>query len=303
MGTHEKYIQSLPHKVQARIKQLRFKDNFIPTAQTHGTVTELGSNKPVLEPAWAYTMKDLAKQLHVTLPWLYSNLRESVHYVYISSFNLQAQSFFYQESIENLQKHHELSSIHLNTEDIYNWFNNAFTYGIRSKVIPATRIFGDDMDSALYVLAMGFITSHKLAEEAVAKYVKDDTLWHLCVKSPAFRYTSKYPLVPQQSPIADARDLLNAKFHVLSEYPYASTGMTDLLSRGAGVYKNKHGKNGKMLFRLNSLPAFDEESLADRIYAALDGTDYKSYAIEQGLQATANLFAVPAADYFKQRHI
>lgn len=301
MDKREIFLQSLPPKAQAKLKRLQFADNLVLTNQKGGTVTELGSGKAVLEPDWSFTMKSLSQQLHVTLPWLYSNLRGSVRYVYISSFNLQVQSFFYQKPVEQLRQYHELSSVHLNTADVYSWFCKAFSYGVRSKVIPAERIFGEDADTALYALAMGFITSHKLDEKAVAKYVKDDNLWQLCAHSPAFRYTSKYPLVPQQSPIADARDLVNAQFHVLSEYPYASTGMTNLLSRGAGVYKAKGGKNGKMMFIFKEQPAFDEELLANRVHAALDGTDYKSYAIEQGLQATANLFAVPVADYFKQR--
>lgn len=299
MTTHESSLQSLPPKVQDKIKQLHFKDCFVPTAQKGGIVTELASGKEVLEPEWGYTMKSLAKQLHVTLPWLYANLRDQVRYVYISNFNLSAQSFLYQTPIKELQKYHELSSIHLNTQDVYTWFSNTFTYGIRSKVIPVTRIFGDDTDAALYTLAMGFITSHKLAEEHVAKYVKDDKLWQLCAHSPQFRYTSKYPLVTLLSPIADAQDLKNAAFHTLSEYPYASTGMTDLLSRGAGIFKGKSGKNGKMIFVFMEQPAFDEIKLADKIYDALEGSDYKPYIIEQGLQATSNVFAVPAVKYFK----
>lgn len=299
MTTHESKMQSLPPKVQDKIKQLRFKDNFVPTAQKGGIVTELASGKEVLEPEWGYTMKSLAKQLHVTLPWLYANLRDQVRYVYISNFNLSAQSFFYQEPIEDLRKFHELSSIHLNTQDVYTWFSNTFTYGIRSKVIPATRIFGDDVETALYTLAMGFITSHKLADEHVAKYVKNDELWQLCAKSPQFRYTSKYPLVVLPSPIADARDFKRKAFHTLKEYPYTSTGMTDILSRGAGIFKGKSGKNGKMIFVFMEQPAFDEVKLANRIYDALEGTSYKTYMIEQGLQATANFFAVPAVKYFE----
>ena len=299
MTTHESKMQSLPPKVQDKIKQLHFKDCFVPTAQKSGIVTELASGKEVLEPEWSYTMKGLAKQLHVTLPWLYSNLRNDVRYVYISNFNLNAQSFFYQTPIKELQKYHELSSIHLNTNDVFSWFSNTFTYGIRSKVIPATRIFGDDVETALYPLAVGFITSHKLAEEAVAKYVKDDRLWQLCAHSPQFRYTSKYPLVAMPSPIADAQDLRHTTFHTLSEYPYASTGMADLLSRGAGIFKGKSGKNSKMAFIFMEQPAFDEIKLANRIYDALEGTSYKPYMIEQGLQATSNLFAVPAIKYFE----
>lgn len=299
MTTHESFLQSLPPKVQDKLKRLKFKDNFVPTAQKGGIVTELASGKEVLEPEWSYTMKGLAKQLHVTLPWLYSNLRNDVRYVYVSSFNLQAQSFFYQKPIKELQKYHELSSIHLNTQDVYTWFSSTFTHGIRSKVIPATRIFGDDVETALYTLAMGFITSRKLAEEAVAKYVKDDKLWQLCTKSPQFRYTSKYPLVAMPSPIADAQDLKNAVFHTLKEYSYTSTGMTDILSRGAGIFKGKSGKNGKMMFIFMEQQAFDEVKLADKIYDALEGTSYKNYVIEQGLQATSNVFAVPAVKYFE----
>lgn len=299
MTTHESKMQSLPPKVQDKIKQLHFKDCFVPTAQKGGIVTELASGKEVLEPEWGYTMKSLAKQLHVTLPWLYSNLRNDVRYVYISNFNLSAQSFFYQTPIKELRKYHELSSIHLNTEDVYDWFSNTFTYGIRSKVIPATRIFGDDAENALYTLAIGFITSHKLADEHVAKYVKNDELWQLCAKSPQFRYTSKYPLVAMPSPIANAQDLRHTTFHTLSEYPYASTGMTDILSRGAGIFKGKSGRNGKMMFIFMEQPAFDEVKLANRIYDALEETSYKGYIIEQGLQATCNLFAVPAVKYFE----
>lgn len=75
--------------------------------------------------------------------------------------------------------------------------------------------------------------------------------------------------------------------------------MTDLLSRGAGIFKGKSGRNGKMMFIFMEQPAFDEVKLADKIYNALEGASYKGYIIEQGLQATCNLFAVPAVKYFE----
>lgn len=52
---------------------------------------------------------------------------------------------------------------------------------------------------------------------------------------------------------------MTADFHALKEYDYASVGMNELLSRGAGIFKATTGRNSKMLFVFNSEPAFDSE--------------------------------------------
>lgn len=294
----QKDLETLPKQVQAKIKKLQFADQFVVTNQDHGYVTEAKTGKEVLFKDWRFTMKDLAKILHVTLPWLYANLRGNVHYVYISKFNLPALSFFYQTPMEQLHKYRELSSVHLNSEDVFKWFNSYFDCGVRSVVIDAERIFGDSTDEATYLLAMGLLRRQKNVWDTAQKYVKDPELWDLCTNAPDFRYTSKYPLVKKPSFIKDAYSLGETDFHALSEYKYASTGLADMLSRGSYVFKAKTGRNGKMLFVFRGHPAFDEDKLASRVNSALEKSSYKQWQVDQALQGVANLFAVPAVDYF-----
>ena len=90
---------------------------------------------------------------------------------------------------------------------------------------------------------------------------------------------------------------MTADFHVLKEYDYTSVGMNELLSRGAGIFKATTGRNSKMLFIFNSEPAFDSVKLQDQVYKVLKDSDYKPRSIDQGIQATINLFAVPATRY------
>ena len=92
---------------------------------------------------------------------------------------------------------------------------------------------------------------------------------------------------------------MTADFHVLKEYDYASVGMNELLSRGAGIFKAHNGKNSKMMFVFNSSPAFDTNKLSDQVYKILKDSGYKPRSIDQGIQATINLFAVPVTHYFE----
>ena len=102
-----------------------------------------------------------------------------------------------------------------------------------------------------------------------------------------------------RSPFATADDFKNAEFHVLREYDYASSGMNDLLSRGAGVFKAKSSKNSKMMFVFNSPRAFDTIKLSNQVYEILKDSGYKHRSVEQRIQATINFFAVPATRYFE----
>ena len=67
----------------------------------------------------------------------------------------------------------------------------------------------------------------------------------------------------------------------------------------AGVFKAKSGKNSKMMFVFNSPRAFDTIKLSNQVYEILKESGYKQRSIEQGIQATINLFAVPATRYFE----
>lgn len=299
MDQREEFLKTLPSSVQTKLKKLQFADNLVLTVQKHGYVNELESGEDVLEKDWSFTMKNLSEKLCVSLPWLYSHLRGGVRYVYINKFNLASQSFFYQKPVEELKKYHELSSIHLNNEDVFAWFNNHFDYGIRSKVIKADRIFGDATETVVRCVALSHIQGYSGIWDDIKPLVKDEKLWNLCIKSPAFRTTSKYPLVSMPSPFLTADDFKNADFHVLKEYDYASVGMNELLSRGAGVFKAKSGKNSKMMFVFNSSPAFDTNKLSNQVYEILKESGYKPRSIEQGIQATINLFSVPATRYFE----
>lgn len=295
----EDFLKSLPSNVSQKIKKLQFADNLVLTKQQRGYVTEVKSGKEVKEADWSYTMKDLSAKLGVSLPWLYANLRDSVRYVYISSFNLIAQSFFYDKTIDELEQFHELSSIHLNNEDIFRWFNNHFSYGIRSIVIPAEKIFGENASVAVKRMTTGFINGNK--DDMwydVEKLVRDQKLWNLCKSSPVFRKTSKYPIISLTSPLKSADNFKNTTFHTLSEYDYTSMGMNELLANGAGIYKAKSGKNSKMLFTFNAKQAFDVMTLQDQMYKIFKD-DYKPRYIDQGIQSTINFFAVPAVKYFK----
>lgn len=295
----EEFLEELPPKVKQKLKKLQFAENLVLTRQEKGQVNELETGKDVFEKDWSYTMKSLAEKLHVSLPWLYQHLRGDVRYVYINKFNLVSQSFFYQKPVEELKEYHELSSIHLNNEDIFRWFNDHFSYGIRSKVIKADRIFGDATEIAVRRIAIGYIKDYSDVWEDIKPLVKDERLWNLCIKSPVFRLTSRYQFISMPSPFTKSDDFKNANFNVLSEYNYASSGMNELLSRGAGVFKAKSGRNSKMMFIFNSAPAFNVIKLSDQVYKILKNSGYKSRSIEQGIQATVNLFAVPAAKYFE----
>ena len=299
MDQREEFLKTLPANVAKKLKKLQFADNLVLTVQKHGYVSELETGKDVLEKDWSYTMKSLSEKLCVSLPWLYQHLRGDVRYVYINKFNLASQSFFYQKPVEELKKYHELSSIHLNNEDVFTWFNNHFDYGIRSKVIKADRIFGDATETVVRCVALSHIQGYSDIWDDIKPLVKDEKLWNLCMKSPAFRLTSKYPLVSMPSPFLTADDFKNADFHVLKEYDYASVGMNELLSRGAGIFKAHNGKNSKMMFVFNSSPAFDTNKLSDQVYKILKDSGYKPRSIDQGIQATINLFAVPATRYFE----
>lgn len=299
MTEREEFLKTLPANVRTKLKKLQFADNLVLTVQKHGYVNELESGKDVLEKDWSFTMKNLSEKLCVSLPWLYSHLRGSVRYVYINQFNLSSQSFFYQKSVDELEHFHELSSVHLNNEDVFAWFNNHFDYYIRSKVIKADRIFGDLTETAVKRIALGYIQGGMDFWNDVEKLVKDKTLWNLCIKSPSFRFTSKYPLVSRPTPFTNSNDFKSANFHVLSEYDYSSTGMNELLSAGAGIFKATNGRNSKMLFIFNSEPAFDSVKLQDQVYKVLKDSNYKPRSIDQGIQATINLFSVPATRYFE----
>ena len=299
MDQREEFLKTLPANVAKKLKKLQFADNLVLTVQKHGYVNELETGKEVLEKDWSYTMKSLSEKLCVSLPWLYQHLRGDVRYIYINKFNLASQSFFYQKPVEELKKYHELSSIHLNNEDVFTWFNDHFDYGIRSKVIKADRIFGDATETVVRCIALSHIQGYSDIWDDIKPLVKDEKLWNLCMKSPAFRTTSKYPLVSMPSPFLTADDFKNADFHVLKEYDYASVGMNELLSRGAGVFKAKSGKNSKMMFVFNSPSEFDTIKLSNQVYEILKESGYKQRSIEQGIQATINLFAVPATNYFE----
>ena len=299
MTEREEFLKTLPANVRTKLKKLQFADNLVLTVQKHGYVSELETGKDVLEKDWSYTMKSLSEKLCVSLPWLYQHLRGNVRYVYINKFNLASQSFFYQKPVTELKKYHELSSIHLNNEDVFAWFNDHFNYGIRSKVIKTDRIFGDATETVVRRIALAYIKDYQGIWDDIKPLIKNETLWNLCIKSPAFRTTSKYPFVLMRSPFATADDFKNAEFHVLREYDYASSGMNDLLSRGAGVFKAKSGKNSKMMFVFNSPRAFDTIKLSNQVYEILKDSGYKQRSVEQGIQATINLFAVPATNYFE----
>ena len=299
MTEREEFLKTLPPQVTKKLKKLQFADNLVLTVQKHGYVNELESGKDVLEKDWSFTMKNLSEKLCVSLPWLYSHLRFNVRYVYINKFNLVSQSFFYQKPVKKLKKYHELSSIHLKNSDVFAWFNNHFDYYIRSKVIKADRIFGDATETVVRHIALAYIKGYSDIWDDIKPLVKDEKLWNLCMKSPAFRLTSKYPLVSMPSPFLTADDFKNAEFHVLKEYNYSSSGMNDLLSRGAGVFKAKSSKNSKMMFVFNSPRAFDTIKLSNQVYEILKDSNYKPMTIDQGIQATINLFAVPATNYFE----
>ena len=302
MIEREEFLKTLPANVRTKLKKLQFADNLVLTVQKRGYVNELDSGKDVLEEDWSYTMKNLSEKLCVSLPWLYQHLRGDVRYIYINKFNLSSQSFFYQKNVEDLKKYHELSSIHLNNEDVFTWFNNNFMYGIRSKVIKADRIFGDATETVVRRIALAYIKGYSGIWDDIKPLIKDEKLWNLCIKAPAFRKTSKYPFVSMPSPFTQSDDFKNADFHVLKEYDYASSGMNDLLSRGAGVFKAKSCKNSKMMFVFNSPRAFDTIKLSNQVYEILKDSGYKQRSIEQGIQATINLFAVPATNYFEAFH-
>ena len=302
MIEREEFLKTLPANVRTKLKKLQFADNLVLTVQKRGYVNELDSGKDVLEEDWSYTMKNLSEKLCVSLPWLYQHLRGDVRYIYINKFNLSSQSFFYQKNVEDLKKYHELSSIHLNNEDVFTWFNNNFMYGIRSKVIKADRIFGDATETVVRRIALAYIKGYSGIWDDIKPLIKDEKLWNLCIKAPAFRKTSKYPFVSMPSPFTQSDDFKNADFHVLKEYDYASSGMNDLLSRGAGVFKAKSSKNSKMMFVFNSPRAFDTIKLSNQVYEILKDSNYKPMTIDQGIQATINLFAVPATNYFEAFH-
>lgn len=295
----EEFLKTLPPSVSKKLEQLKLTDNLVLTEQKGGSVTELTSGKAVTEKDWAYTMKSLAEQFHVSLPWLYNHLRNEVRYVYINKFNLQSQAFFYEKQITDLYKFHHLDSVHLNTNDVYGWFNDLFSYGIKSKVIPANRIFGDKTDTVVFDFALSSIQRGQHAWEDAERFVQNQQLWNLCTKSPSFRKTAKYPLISMPSPIDDSYTLQHTTFHTLSEYDYSSTGMNELLRRGAGIFKANSGKNGKMLFVFDTASAFDVAKLSERLYKFLKDTHYKPYQIEQGITAAENIFAVPAVTYFE----
>ena len=299
MPEREEFLKTLPPQVAKKLKKLQFADNLVLTVQKHGYVSELETGKDVLEEDWSYTMKSLSEKLCVSLPWLYQHLRGDVRYVYINKFNLASQSFFYQKPVTELKKYHELSSIHLNNSDVFAWFNNHFDYYIRSKVIKADRIFGDATETVVRHIALAYIKGYSDIWDDIKPLVKDEKLWNLCMKSPAFHLTSKYPLVSMPSPFLTADAFKNADFHVLKEYDYASSGMNELLSRGAGIFKAHNGKNSKMMFVFNSSPAFDTTKLSNQVYEILKDSNYKPMTIDQGIQATINLFSVPATRYFE----
>ena len=295
----EDFLKSLPPNVSKKLKQLKLTDNLVLTEQKGGSVTELETNKPVIEKDWAYTMKSLAEQFHVSLPWLYKHLRDQVRYVYINKFNLQSQAYFYEKPIADLYNFHHLDSVHLNTNDVYKWFNGLFSYGIRSKIIPASLIFGDNTDTIVFNFALGYLQGSQHIYDDAEKFVQNQQLLNLCVKAPNFRKTSKYPLISMPSPIDDSYTLQHTTFHTLSEYDYSSTGMNELLRRGAGIFKANSGKNGKMMFVFDTASAFDVAKLSERLYKFLKDTHYKPYQIEQGITAAENIFAVPAVTYFE----
>lgn len=295
----EDFLKSLLPNVSKKLKQLKLTDNLVLTEQKGGSVTELETNKPVIKKDWAYTMKSLAEQFHVSLPWLYNHLRNEVRYVYINKFNLQSQAFFYEKPIADLYNFHHLDSVHLNTNDVYKWFNGLFSYGIRSKIIPASLIFGDNTDTIVFNFALGYLQGSQHIYDDAEKFVQNQQLWNLCVKAPNFRKTSKYPLIELPSPIDDPYNLRYTKFDTLSNYKYSSTGMNVILRHSAGIFKAKTGRNGKMLFIYNSDDAFDVAKLSDRLYKFLKDAHYKPSQIEQAIVTTENLFAVPAIQYFE----
>ena len=176
MIEREEFLKTLPANVRTKLKKLQFADNLVLTVQKHGYVSELETGKDVLEKDWSYTMKSLSEKLCVSLPWLYQHLRGDVRYVYINKFNLVSQSFFYQKPVTELKKYHELSSIHLNNEDVFAWFNNHFDYGIRSKVIKADRIFGDATETVVRHIALAYTKDYSGIWDDIKQLVKDEKL-------------------------------------------------------------------------------------------------------------------------------
>lgn len=296
----EDFLNKLPKETAEKIKKLKFAQNLVLIQKQHNTLKSVETNELIKKTDWNYTLPGIAQKLHVSRSWLYNNLQGRVRYIYLNNFDLQGLSIFYEKSIAELRQYRPLTPIHLCTQDVVEWFNSSFVHGKRSVVINAQNIFGEDASKILLDYALNGLNHLRLNMNDLDKYVLDKELWGLCCKAPRLYKTSKYPIVviPKSLTVAEF-DKIN--FRSLGEYTYSANGMRDILTSGADIYKNKKGKNSKMLFTFpdNSEP-FDTQWMYQELSKRLKDSSYSPKVIDDTVTTLVNMFVVPAVQYFKE---
>lgn len=295
----EEFLKKLPKNSVTKIKGLKFQQNLVLINRHLNHLEEVETGKIVKKSDWDFTIPEIAKTLHVSRTWVYKNIQSKVRYIYINNFDLNSLSIFYQKNFKELSEYRELVSVHLNTKDVINWFNDSFQYGKRSVVINSQRIFGDKFNQILLAYAVNSINHLSLDMHDLDKYVLNTKLWDLCLNAPFLYHTSKYPLVKLPKTLT-ATELKNTTFHVLSEYKYAANGMHELLISGASVYKGKKGKNSKMLFVFCNNDPFDVDRLYKELSERIKGKNYSPRIIEEAVTTLESMFVVPASEYCKE---
>ncbi len=295
----EAFLRKLPKETVAKIKKLKFYENLVLINRRNNYIEEVETGKIVKKADWDFTLPELTKILHVSRSWLYANLQSKVKYIYINNLDLESMAIFYDESIGDLRKYRALAPIHLNTNDVIEWFNSTFYHGKRSIVIDAKRIFGDKVNEILLDYGLSSISHLYLDINNLSQFVLNEKLWNLCLESPELYRTSKYPIVPISKPLT-ATELKSTDFYSLREYTYSADGMREILTTGADIYKSRKGKNSKMLFTFSANEPFDVTWVYQELCKRLKNTNYPQRAIDDTITYLQNIFVVPAVQYIRE---
>lgn len=294
----EAFLAKLPKDTVAKIKKLKFANNLVLINRRYNLLQNVETGELIKKSDWNYTIPELVKKLHVSRSWLYNNLQSKVRYIYINNFDIESMTIFYEKSIKDLRYYQHLAPIHLNTQDVVKWFNDTFIHGKRSVVIDSQRIFGKESNQILLDYAIRSIRRLLLDMNELNKYALDPKLWNLCRNAPVLHKTSKYPMVIIPKSLTPI-DFNNIKFHTLSEYKYSANGMRELLTSGSDIYKGKNGKNSKMLFTFSDNDPFDVNWMYQELSKRLNSKIYSPRVIDDTVTTLANMFVVPAVQYFK----
>lgn len=295
----EKFLKKLPEATVKKIKKLKVAQNLVLIDRKNNYIKEVGTSNLIEKADWDFTLPELEKLLHVSRPWLYSNLRGKVRYIYINNFDLETLSIFYNKPIKEIYYYRSLATIHLNTHDVVKWFNNSFFHGKRSIVTNAKRVFGEQANQILLNYALSCINHLNTHMNDLNEKALNSKLWNLCCEAPSLNHTSEYPIVELPLKIS-ASHLKKIQLHTLKEYTYSATGMRMVITSGAEIFKSRKGKNAKMLFTLPNNEPFDTSWLNQQLTHKLEGTSYTPRLISDTVTAIENMFVVPAVQFYKE---